>query len=391
MDVQGAVNQAGRLIADARRQARDFLARDSEIEEPMAGELWRKVSPSLEKALAVYDRKESPDTPQSRRLPFGETKASCQKDLDVILDTVLAVLGVCGAAGYRNRIRNLQADNATSQDRIGEYQEQILSAPAENSQSVVSGLMVSSREALRDNIADEKDRIAGRIQQIENLKVGFREHLQQIGIIVSPETADSFLLPVEDDIISMAAVISNIGRLTEQLQRLVDESREAPSQTKRYYGMYLLLVFAVDRIQTHFAKEIEEHFLPRLADYEREAAQHIADARAQMSRGGPREQLPANIAANRRNTEACRLMTDTLQSQKRSILEENRKVQKLKAAAVNTYRTVCLSFDIRELIGYCQDAFQALRELLLPPLRPFQNVQLNEELQRLAERVAAGE
>jgi hypothetical protein len=391
MNVRDAVDQAGRLIEGIHRQTRNLFEQNSDTEEPTAGELWSKASPALEKALDIYDRKESPDTPESSWIPGRTTKSSCQEDLDSILDTVLAVLGTCGAAGHRHRIRDLQADNAASQTRIARYSERALSAPAERSQNFAEGLVVQSKEALRDSIADETDRISDRNRQIESLKAGFREHLKHIGISVPPETANSFLLPVEDDIVSMAAVISNIGGITEQLQHLVDESKEAPTETKRYYGMYVLLVFAVDRIQTQFVNEVDGHFLPKIAEYQVEAAQHIADAQGQISRGGPREQLTANIAANQRNIEACRLMAEMLKSHRRSALDENRKVQVLEAAAVNTYKTVRLSFSVGELIGYSEAAFRALRELLLPQLRPFQNARLNEELQTLAERVVSEE
>jgi hypothetical protein len=414
MNVQSGVDQAGRLIEDLHRQASAYFAGNSDIEEPAPGELWERAVPDLEKALAILDKKESPDTPEfswnplrkARTIldkkdspeapeyswnPLRKSKAGFQRDLDAILDAVLVILGTCGAAGYRTRIRNLEADIATSQARIGTYREQMLSAPAESSQNFITTMVVSSRESLTDQIADESDRITGRKQQIENLKAGFREHLQHIGINVSPDTADTFLLPVEDNIVSMAAVISNIGGLTEQLQHLVDESKEAPPETKRYYGMYVLLVFAVDRIQTHFVKEIDETFIPRLDGYEEDASRHIASAKSQVSDGGPREQLEANIAANGRTIDACRLMAETLQSHRRSVLDENRKVQILEAAAVNSYRTVCLSFNVAELIGYCEAAFRALRELRLPPLRTYQNVQLNEEMQKLAERVVEKE
>ena len=304
----------------------------------------------------------------------------------MILNTLLAVLETCGAAGYRTRIRNLVADNATSQARITKYREQALSASREQTQNFVEGLITSSKEALKDSIADETDRISERNRQIESLKAGFQEHLQHIGISVPPETADSFLLPVEDDIVSMAAVISNIGRLTEQLQNLVDESKEAPEQTRRYYGMYVLLVFAVDRIQTHFINEVDQRFLPKITGYEKEAAHHMSDAQAQLKSGSSREPLEANIAAHRQAIKACHLLSEMLRNQRRTVLEENRKVQAQEAVAVNTYRTVCLSINVAEMIGSCQAAFCALRDLRLPPLRPFQNVQLNEEIQKLAER-----
>src|ERR1035438_5222487 len=127
MNVQSSVEQAGRLFGDMQRQARAYLSGNSEIEEPTAGALWDKASPDLEKALAIYDKKESQDIPGSTWIPFRTTQESCQRDIEAILDTVLAVLGTCGAAGYRTRIRNLQADIATSQARIGTYREQMLS------------------------------------------------------------------------------------------------------------------------------------------------------------------------------------------------------------------------------------------------------------------------
>jgi hypothetical protein len=183
--------------------------------------------------------------------------------------------------------------------------------------------------------------------------------------------------------------ISNICRITEQLQGLVDASKEAPAETKRYYGMYVLLVFAVDRLQTHFITEIDEHFLPRIAGHEKEAVRHVADAQAQIKGGGPREQLEANISGNNRSIEACRLLACRLRDYHRAILNDNREVRILEAAAVNTYRTVCLSLNVAELIGYCDAAIRALRELHLPPLRPFQSVQLTEEMQKLAGRVVS--
>ncbi len=388
MNLQGAADQAGRLIEAVQRQARDLRGRNSDTEEPSVSALWKDVSPALEKALAVYDRQESPEIPERTWVPWRETKKSCQQDIEEILDTVLAVLGTCGAAGYRTRIRNLQADNTESQTRITRYREQMLSSPAENSQNFVEGLLVQSKENLTDCIADETDRIAERNRQIEDLKAGFREHLQHIGLDISPEQADSFLLPVVDDVISMAAVISNIGRITEQLQGLVDASIEAPAEAKRYYGMYVLLVFAVDRLQTHFLSEIDELFLHRIARHEKEAALHIADAEAQIRSGGPREQLAANISGNHRTIEACRLLAGRLRDYRRAILDDNRKVRVLEAATINTYRTVCLSLNVAELIGFCDAAFRALRELRLPPLRLFQGIQLTEEMQKLAERVA---
>lgn len=388
INIPDALNKTRRWIGN---ETRKYLTDTSEINEPTAGALWSKISPDLEKALTIYDMKESPSTPDSTWIPLRESKASCQRDLDKILDKLLEVLEMCGAVGYRERIRSLQADITTSNGRIGLCRERMPSAPSEASLNPVEGLWTGSREGLMDQIADENDRIAEREGQIGSLKTAFHEHLQALGVDLSPEEADSFLLRPQDGVVSIAAVITNIGRLTEQLQRLVDQSGENPSHTKKYYGVYVLLVLAVDRIQKHFVNEVDENFIPKLGRYEEEAGENIARAQALISSGGSKELLLGNISAGMRTIEACRIFADTLRDQKRTIADRNRETQRTLAEAANTYKTVRLSLDVAELIGQCQAAFRALRELRLPPLRTFQNVQLNDEMQRLAERIVEKE
>jgi hypothetical protein len=67
-------DEAGRIVAGVRRGVGALLRRSSDTEEPTAAELWRDVSPKLEKALAVYDRLESRDLPESSPLPWRTTQ-----------------------------------------------------------------------------------------------------------------------------------------------------------------------------------------------------------------------------------------------------------------------------------------------------------------------------
>jgi hypothetical protein len=55
------------------------------------------------------------------------------------------------------------------------------------------------------------------------------------------------------------------------------------------------------------------------------------------------------------------------------------------AAAANTYKTVRVSLNVAELMSDCEKAFHALRQLQLPRLRTFQNLELKTEMQRLTE------
>jgi hypothetical protein len=133
--------------------------------------------------------------------------------------------------------------------------------------------------------------------------------------------------------------------------------------------------------------DVDEVFIPKLRGFEEEASQNIANAQVLISSGGAKELLLANISAGESTIEACRFFADTLRSQGRAIADRNRETQRTLADAAHTYKTVRLSLDVAGMIGQCQAAFQALRELKLPQLRTFQNLQLKGELERLAARI----
>jgi hypothetical protein len=353
--------------------------------------LWKDSYPKLNNGLELYDKIEFSPLPNSSLFPLRESKDRCREQLDEILDQLLVVLGVCGAADLRGQIRDCEEEIAAAKARIGENQRRLISAPPENSQGPLDGILTTSREHRQEDITADQEKIARNTEQIESLKEGFREHLKQIGLIFTSQEADSYLLDFEDDIVAMAAVINNIGRLTDQLQTLVDQSREAHEETLRYYGSYVLLVLAVDRIENHFIARVDTELLPRLRQIEQDAHQHIDGAKMQIKRGGPLEILSGNIAANKASIKGCQDLAALLQSQRRSIGERNRETRMILDAAINTYKTARTSGDLALLIGKCHADFQALRELRLPPLRAFQNMQLNEEMRHLAARVAKKE
>ena len=358
------------------------------IQEPSTGELWDRSANLLDRGLGVYDTGRSDSTPEFTMNPFGDSKASCRKDLDQILDKLVDILGLCGASECRDQLRSLQGEIVSSKKRIGLYRQQLISAPHEKSLNAIEGIWIRSREGLEEQIDLESETIERKAHQIEEAKLRFRDYLKCISVSVSKESADSFLLPIEDEILSMVAVISNVKRLTSELERLLDESREGLIEATRFYGIYVLLVLAVDRIEKHFIMKVDDEFSPQLKQITAESRYIIADARDQISKGGPEEILLANIETNKRTISGCQMFADILESQRRAIAARNLDTLRVLGAAANTYRTVRIATDVRRVFGECQAAFKGLRELSLPALRTFQNVQLNEELHQLAERVA---
>jgi hypothetical protein len=349
-------------------------------------EVWGKAIPQLEAALGYYDNLDSDSLPETAWI--GKSKASYQQQIDKILDAVIRVLEISGALECRKEITTLQQAVRKSLQQIAKDREKRVSAPPEKALSFPESIWKPSLENCDESIATEEHNIAEMRDQIAQLKERFRYQLQQIGLEVFDDQVDYLLMPVtQDDIVSMAAVVGNIGVLTGQLERLTEESKELPAQTRRYYGMYLLLVFAIDRVQSRFVQEIDHVQLPKLHTYEQEARQNIIEAKNQIAGGGPKEQLLANIDAAKTTIEACHDLARELRNQKDAVASENMHIKQMLGVAVNTYKTVRLSLNVAELMKDCEKAFLALRQLRLPKLRTFQNLQLKTEMQRLTDRM----
>ena len=377
------------LAKGIREKAGAVLANDAVAAEPLASDLWSETSPQLEKALAAYDKREFGQL--SERAWIRDSRRTCQKEIDDVTDAVILILGSSGASECREKIRTIEKAIEGSRGRIVRCQEQALAAPPQASLSTTGSIWTASRESIEELIDTEEFSIREMERQASRLREQFCNHLSQIGITVSMEEADSLLLTVQDDIVSMAAVTTHVAGLAIQLEELVEKSKEHPGHTIRYYGMYVLLVYAIDRIQNHFIDLINQTYIPMLRGFEKEADRNIAEARAQISLGGLREQLEANLVASRMTIQACQFMADVLDIQRKTIASENLVTRRTLAAAANTYRTVRLSHNVALLMGDCRKAFEAINQLQMPHLRPFQNLQLKEEMQRLAQRMTGKE
>ena len=363
------------------------FASDYSDEQALDSKLWGEASPQLERALECYDKLSSESLPETAW--FGRpSQDKCQREIDSIIDAVLAVLGTCGAVVIREEVKSLLEEIGEAQHLIGEYRELALTAPAQASLSFPNAIWTKSKEGCSQGIAENERNIAAMRRQINEIKERFRAQLLEMGIEVAEGDVDELLMPVtQDDLVSMSAVIRNIAALTAQLERLIEASMELPSHTRRYYGIYLLLVYSIMRVQDRYVREIESIHIPRLRKFEQEAHENIAEAQRQVYAGGPTEQLKANIGASRITMEACQCFASALADQKTAIARENQHTRRMYAAAVNTYRTVRLSLNVSALFRDCQREFQALRQLQIPHMRPFQNLRLKEEMQRLAERM----
>ena len=365
---------------------------DTDDQEPVVfegdarfGDLFEEVIPILEETRGLVDQHS--ELPDKSRLPFTEDKQTNSAAINELLDAAIVVLADSEVADYRQRIREANEAISLSYKSIADYRRQKVSARWAKDQSQIDKVnpFELSKEALDERIEAEEKEIASQEETLIQLKKKFAEELAAIGGVVDEDGVESLLSSVSgDDIVSMAVVFENIKNVTAQLQNLTQQSGEALDVSKRYYGMYVVMVHVMDRIQKSFVLDVREKHIPKLKNFSKQADENIAQARSIIElKGGDPVLLSANIESNKLTQATATLYIDYLQRNAALIEAENRRAQKNLATAMNTYNTVKLSSDVASLMKSGRRDFDALMKLQIPPLREFSNDSIRREFERM--------
>lgn len=379
-DVESLTVAAGTVKSDDDRFRQRF------------GDLFESVLPTLDQARELVDRHAG--LPDDSRVPFKPDKQSNSAEINELLDQAIEVLGVSEVSDYRQRIRDLNSAISTSHEDIADYRRQRVSASWAKNQSQIDKVnpFELSKEALDQQIADQKAEIERKEKLLVDLKQSFADELAKIGVEVDEDGVESLLSSVSgDDIVTMAVVFDNIKHVTTQLQQLTEESGEALDVSKRYYGMYVVMIHVMDRIQKTFVRDINEKHIPRLNEFVSQADQNIDQARVLIeNEGGDPQSLEANISSNELTRRTANLYIEYLRRNAELIAAENKRAQKNLATAMNTYDTVKLSSDVAELMNTGRRDFETLMKLQVPGLREFGNEAIRREFQRMTSELRSG-
>ena len=349
------------------------------------GKLLDDVLPTLDKTVERIDVHDS--LPEKTINPFDTDKMSNRNSINALLDAAIDALEVSEVTGYRQRIRDVQASIRQSHTLISEYRRKRLSASNASELGRIDKVnpLVKSREEFDELVKSEEKQIKSNEAELEKLKQAFASHLNRIGLVIDEDGVDSLLGSISgDDFVSMVAVFDNIKQLTTQLQALTDESDESLDTAKRYYGMYVVLVQTMDRLQNTFIQDVETDHIPRLHEFAAQAQQNIDEARHLIKTGGgDADVLRANIISNQTTQQAAQIYVQHLQDSARTVARENKQIKRNLATAQNTYKTVRLSSDVALLMQTGRRNFEALMRLKVPTVREFGNEAIKKEFERM--------
>ncbi|WP_043756155.1 hypothetical protein [Imhoffiella purpurea] len=346
------------------------------------GYVWDKSVPRLDDALELEERQaELPE-----RSWLGSDRRSNQAEIDALLDEAVEILSVSPALRYRDRIQSLQTEIEGLRAEIAEYRQRRVSAPAESAVQKT----VDDYDRL---IAAREKEIDAKHAEIQALERRFAEELRGMGMELDDDQV-AFLLTtvVGDNMVDLGILFDNVKSMTLELERLVEESGEDLESARRYYGLYVVLLKALKRMHIQIEESVSEEYLPQIDAIIRQA-QTLAGETRELMHTSPdkRDLLAGNLEAQQATIEAAQVYRRYLEDQARQVEQARLELEKDIAAAWNTYETVRVSGELVGLVKSSQRLLEGLMNRQVPALRPFRNLQMQREFEKLTQQLRAKE
>jgi hypothetical protein len=344
--------------------------------------IWKELVPKLEEGLQIEDGREA--------LPYrawlGRDQRDADADVNALLDASVAILSRSPVQDYRARIEALRSEIAAARVEIDRFRRARVAAPQES-------LIATTVAGYDERIAEREAEIQARMAELEQIKAEFVAELRGMGIELSDDQVDLLLATVVgDNLIDLGIVFDNVKAITLQLESLVEESGEDLESARRYYGMYVILLRALARMHSDVADAIETSYIPEIDAIAARAAGLSEETRALM------KSQPARAALLRNNLQAQTLTIEAAGVYREYLLEQRAQVEQARAAldadietAWNTYQTVRVSGELVDLVQSSQRLLDGLLEREVPPLRPFQNAEMQRELEKLTRELRRAE
>jgi hypothetical protein len=364
---------------DAWNSARDAM---TPSEPDSFGQVWTEVVPKLEQTVELTELQR--DLPESAW--FQRDQADVEEDINALLDAAVEILSTSPVQQYRDRIQALEQQIADARTEIGSFRRARVAAPEKS--------LVERTLSDYDKLIDERERSIERAkQELGAIKRAFAAELRAMGLDLSDEQLE-FLLStvVGDNLVDLGVVFENVKAITAQLEALMRDSGEDLDSARRYYGMYLVLLRALNEMHLDVEQAIDQRYVPRIKAIA-DRAEALSQETRQLKRENPdkAEILDANLQAQRLTVEAAGVYRDYLKQQGRQVATARRSLQSDIAAARNTYETVRVSGELVDLIQSSQQLLDGLLSRQVPALRPFQNLEMQRELSKLTEQLRAAD
>ncbi len=353
--------------------------------EAETNRFFEKAHGALDDALEIFDAQEK--LPSEDDLAFynffSQTQESQETKIESYLDAAAGALGISSISDRRNRISDIRDEIKATREELTVYQRKIISAPSKSYNP-----LVVTESGFQKKIDAANEKILLLEEKIDEEKVQLVKELQRIGMKLDAEKIDMLLESITgDEFVRVSIIFDNAKAFALELEQLTEKTGEDLEAAKKYYGVYLMLLKTVERLQNKFVENVDDVYYPKLEEFAEKAQQNIADAKRAINAGADAAVLENNIESNRLTFDAAQSYKQVLAQQKHQMMLANLECKKNILTAANTYKTVALSKDVASLLATSRRAFDSISNLAVPDLRPFENVKMREAFGKLTQEL----
>jgi len=379
---QPATPQAPTTEADPTPPGASPAAGDADASHEQAQRLMKAIDAILQDA--AKNRSEARKLPSDNdfilKPIWTETKEDRERKVRDLLDAVLGIVTDAPVVELQKKIEGLRKNIRELDDRIVRLREKQLVAPKDG---VLPGILSETVDSLGKDIDETKKRVALNRDEIRKTKTEVHEALKKAGVQLTAEQVDLLLDGVlSGDLVRLVAVFNSAKVIDAQLGKLLAASGENIGAARKYFAMHAALFALLVHAQDSLIGKIDKQYLPKLSAIEVD----IRAARvktAELMRAENREDQKRALEGNR---ESQRLAEDAAKGYRRYLLQQREQVAKARQRtthdlriADNTFETVEVSFQLRNLMRDASASFEAIQKLEAPT---FDQIFKNEELRR---------
>lgn len=339
---------------------------------------WDDLFEKIEEAERT--RSEIDTAPQSSL--FGSDKASLKKDLDEQLSEILFMITEDKSAlKFIKDIRAIKQNIQVQKDSITKYREK---------------LMFPLDEAQKTDYQNKIDKANKTIEvletKIEISKESLMYNLSTAGVIFTSEQLDMLITRVDvDDILQLTLVFNNLKIVTEQLGRLMEATKNDIKATKKYYAMYVILSEMIIYTQKQYLNKMDNIYLPKVTRIvnDAEAIQIKTKMLINSTKdANSKKILDSNYKSQVLSAKIASLYKKQLNQQHQKIQSALKKSNHDLQIALNTFKTVQISFTLLEVIKESRESFNSLLNIQLPELIPFENKEMALEYEKITQEIS---
>lgn len=375
---QQSKDTAGQWWNNSLEVVSNTLSKD---EENNFAIVWQKITPKLTEISELETERQSLPTSAW----FGRDQSDAQVSIDNLLDEAVGILGISETAHIRQQLAKKEQEIQQVRSKIAEYRQAKISAPPQSTWQTTA-------QGYDDKIQQLEREIAQHQIQMDQLKTQFVQSLEKIGVRLTQTQLDVLMASVVgDDIIQSSIVYANVQQISEQLMILTEESGEDVDISRRYYGMYTVLLKILLHMQTQFIQQVEQRYLPEIEaiiSNVQTVGNNTQQLLTNATEAKRRQHLEANLAAQALTLKTAHLYHQHLQEQRAKMERARQKTRSDLAIAQNTFETVTLSGELVNLLRTSQDTFNLLLNIEVPELLVFDNTQMKQEFASLTQKLS---